>query len=147
MIIISGKRETETVHHQNRYQSGFTLIEVVIAIAIGAMILAAVLVFVPTVQENRRDSQRKDNIAKIVSTVEQYASDNGGGNPTAAQLNARLTSDNSIRDPNTGTTVQVTSGSCPSGATAVGTYIYQAATGAASYKVCTLLESGSVSTN
>lgn len=60
---------------------GFTLIEIVIVIAIAALILVGVLLAVQGAQKNRRDSQRKNDASRIAAQLEQYASNHSGTYP------------------------------------------------------------------
>lgn len=66
---------------------GFTLIELVIVLAIGALVIAGVILAIGGAQQNRRDSARRDDLGKIVSKLENFASNNRGCYPgmTAAQ--------------------------------------------------------------
>jgi len=56
-------------------QSGFTIIEVLIVLAIGALIILAVLLAVPALQNNQRNSQRKSEASRIAAAAVQYYSD------------------------------------------------------------------------
>jgi prepilin-type N-terminal cleavage/methylation domain-containing protein len=57
---------------------GFTLIEIVVVIAIAALILAAILIFVPQAQKSQRDSDRRSAAAKTVSKLTECASNQNG---------------------------------------------------------------------
>ena len=89
-------------------KKGFTLIELVIVLAIAALILAAILIAVSGAQKSRRDTQRKDDVTKIVSYLEQSASNNSGNYPTGVGVGAFNTSylptaTSKIKDPSSGT--------------------------------------------
>src|SRR5688572_16591515 len=57
-------------------KKGFTLIEVVLVLAIGGLIfLLAFLAFQQT-SRNRRDTQRRSDVRKIVAEVENFSVDN-----------------------------------------------------------------------
>ena len=133
---------------ESRREAGFTLIELVVVVGIAALILVGVLVFVPTVQQSRRDNARKDALNKIASQVERYASDNSGTYPTQANVAAALNGTSylaNIRNPNTGAAITVAGGSCA--APALNTYNYQApGAGSNPYQVCTRLESNAITT-
>jgi prepilin-type N-terminal cleavage/methylation domain-containing protein len=87
---------------------GFTLIELVIVIAIAALILAAVLFAVIGAQSSRRDAQRKTDAGTISSYIQQAASNYSGnlpaepGGETKAKFNAHYITGNSLDDPSTG---------------------------------------------
>ncbi len=88
-------------------KKGFTLIEIVIVLAIAALILAAVLIAVSGAQKSRRDTARKNDIAKILSYVEQSASNNSGNYPgqtggaALASFNANYLTNSSMKEPQT----------------------------------------------
>lgn len=63
-------------------QKGFTLIELVIVLAIAALILAGVLLAVSGAQKSRRDTQRKNDLSNVAATLESYASNKQGAYPT-----------------------------------------------------------------
>ena len=72
---------------------GFTLIEIVIVLAIAALIILVVLQAVASAQRAQRDTARKDEAGRMVSLLEQYASNNGGVYPlTPAAADAMLVS-------------------------------------------------------
>ena len=100
-------------------KKGFTLIEIVIVLAIAALILAGVLIAVAGAQTSRRDTQRKDDMGKIASYIEQFASNRGGNYPTAAadytSFNTQFITANNLTDPTTGTAYALTN-AAPTGA-------------------------------
>lgn len=53
-------------------QRGFTLVEIVIVLAIGALILAGVLIAVLGAQQSRRDDQRKKDLTMLVAKLTPY---------------------------------------------------------------------------
>lgn len=65
-------------------KKGFTLIEIVIVLAIAALILAGIFVAVSGAQESRRDEQRKNDNGSIASLLEQSASNFNGNYPGCA---------------------------------------------------------------
>lgn len=69
-------------------EEGFTLIEVVIVLAIAAMILIAVFIAVSGANKARRDSQRQGDASRFLAAIEQNASQNSGTYPTVAVFNA-----------------------------------------------------------
>lgn len=62
-------------------KKGFTIIEVVLVLAIAGMIFLVVFLAVPQLQESRRDTQRRSDVARIMSQLESYASNNNGNYP------------------------------------------------------------------
>lgn len=64
-----------------RETKGFTLIEVVIVIAIGALIIMVVLQAVSNAQQSQRDSTRRQEASQIAAALESYAANNQGSYP------------------------------------------------------------------
>lgn len=94
-------------------QKGFTLIEIVLVLAIAGLILLMVFLAVSGAQRSRRDTQREEDAGRIASQLEQYASNNSGDYPgTAAALGTfvtnYLTPTTDYQDPSTGATYKLT---------------------------------------
>jgi prepilin-type N-terminal cleavage/methylation domain-containing protein len=60
---------------------GFTIIEVMIVLAIAGLIMLIVFLAVPALERTSRNTQRKNDAAAIASAISNYASDNAGGLP------------------------------------------------------------------
>jgi prepilin-type N-terminal cleavage/methylation domain-containing protein len=58
-------------------QSGFTIIEVMIVLAIVGLILSIFFGAVPQLQASRRDSQRKSYIGRLVNAEDEYLKNSG----------------------------------------------------------------------
>lgn len=69
--------------HTNSKRSlgGFTIIEILIVLAIAGLILTMVFIAVPQLQRNTRDTQRQDLASRLSSELGTYASNNGGVYP------------------------------------------------------------------
>jgi prepilin-type N-terminal cleavage/methylation domain-containing protein len=67
---------------QKRKDSGFTIIEVLIVLAIAGLILLIVFLAVPALQRNARNTQRKDDVAAVLGALNEYVNNNGGTIPT-----------------------------------------------------------------
>lgn len=65
---------------------GFTIIEVVLVLAIAGLIFLMVFIALPALQRNQRDTARKNDVSTIASAVTTYTSNNRGTFPTAANL-------------------------------------------------------------
>jgi prepilin-type N-terminal cleavage/methylation domain-containing protein len=61
-----------------RRKKGFTLIEVVLVLAIAGLILAMVMIALPALQKAQRNTQRKNDLSLIVSQMEKWRSHNPG---------------------------------------------------------------------
>lgn len=89
-------------------EQGFTLIEIVIVMAIAAALILVVLLAVGGAQRARRDTQRRGDASAYTAALDSYAANNGGVYPaTGTGLTATYFSRN---DPTTGSpyTVQAT---------------------------------------
>ncbi len=72
---------------QELKQKGFTIIEVVLVLAIAALIFLMVFIALPALQRNQRDQARRTVVGKIASAVTTYQSNRRGVSPTTgAQL-------------------------------------------------------------
>ena len=66
-----------------RQVKGFTIIEVLIVLAIAGLILTIVFIAVPQLQRNTRDSKRQSIASRLSTELQAYASNNGGSFPFA----------------------------------------------------------------
>ncbi len=64
---------------------GFTIIEVLIVLAIAGLILLIVFLAVPALQRNSRNNGRKNDISRIAAGVNEFVSNNNGTLPTNVQ--------------------------------------------------------------
>lgn len=60
---------------------GFTIIEVMIVLAIAGLILLIVLLAIPALQRNSRNTQIKNDASALVGAISTFASDNDGAIP------------------------------------------------------------------
>lgn len=73
--------------------SGFTIIEVMIVLAIAGLIMVIVFIAVPQLQRNQRDNTRQNTVNRLKAEIETYAGNNqgqypfGGPNGTPANQN------------------------------------------------------------
>lgn len=63
---------------------GFTLIEVVLVLAIGGLIFLLAFVAFQQVSRNRRDTQRRTDAARLISEIQNYSADNNSAAPAAS---------------------------------------------------------------
>jgi prepilin-type N-terminal cleavage/methylation domain-containing protein len=75
-------------------EKGFTIIEVVLVLAIAGLIFLMVFIALPALQRNQRDTQRKQDLSLVTTSLTQYQSNNRNSLPadTSAAWNAFLTS-------------------------------------------------------
>lgn len=86
---------------------GFTIIEVLIVLAIAGLILAIIFLAVPALQRNSRNTAIRSDAAAVLAAVNDYIANNQGGLPLATV------------SPQTGPVICVGTGSgatCPTGA-------------------------------
>jgi prepilin-type N-terminal cleavage/methylation domain-containing protein len=65
----------------SKNKQGFTIIEVVLVLAIAALIFLMVFIALPALQRNQRDTQRRSDVGRVVSQIEQYKTNNKGAVP------------------------------------------------------------------
>jgi prepilin-type N-terminal cleavage/methylation domain-containing protein len=65
-------------------REGFTIIEVMIVLAIAGLILLIVFLAVPALQRNARNTQRKNDAGSLVSAISEYIDNNNGSLPNTA---------------------------------------------------------------
>lgn len=85
---------------KNKVQ-GFTIIEVLIVLAIAALILLIVFLAVPALQRNSRNTQIRNDAATLLGYVNDFAANNNGAIPTDI-----------CYDANTGNVGMTISGTC-----------------------------------
>jgi prepilin-type N-terminal cleavage/methylation domain-containing protein len=99
---------TSKLKSQNK---GFTIIEVVLVLAIAGLIFLIVFLALPQLQRSRRDTQRRNDVGRILAELENFASNNNGDYPAnAAAIEAsggfkeRYLSGVTLEDPSTNST-------------------------------------------
>lgn len=80
---------------KQRKQDGFTIIEVLIVLAIAGLILLVVFLAVPALQRNSRNTQRRTDVAAVLGAVSEFANNSNGTLPvTDGTVNASFTNAN-----------------------------------------------------
>ena len=64
--------------NQNLTKKGFTIIEVVLVLAIAGLIFLMVFLALPALQRSQRDTQRKQDVAMVVTTLHNWKANNKG---------------------------------------------------------------------
>ena len=62
----------------NSTRNGFTIIEVVIVLAIAGLIFLMVFLALPALQRSQRNQLYKNNLSLVISALQNYRSNNGG---------------------------------------------------------------------
>jgi prepilin-type N-terminal cleavage/methylation domain-containing protein len=84
---------------------GFTIIEVLIVLAIAGLILLVVFLAVPALQRNSRNTQRRTEASNYLAAVSEWSNNNGGKVPVSADMTeiASLVKLSSMKAPTTTT--------------------------------------------
>ena len=82
--------------NQNSTKKGFTIIEVVLVLAIAGLIFLMVFLALPALQRSQRDTQRKQDVAMVVTALHNWKANNQGRG-YASMGNSVLTP---LTDPN-----------------------------------------------
>jgi prepilin-type N-terminal cleavage/methylation domain-containing protein len=88
---------------QKNKEKGFTIIEVVLVLAIAGLIFLMVFIALPALQRNQRDTQRKNDISRVQTAIQNFQSNNRNKLPSfdAAFVSGYLTTGgDSFADPN-----------------------------------------------
>lgn len=72
---------------------GFTIIEVVLVLAIAGLIFLMVFIALPALQGGQRDGSRKNDASAVLSAVNTYISGNRGKFPTTTALSGDTAAD------------------------------------------------------
>jgi prepilin-type N-terminal cleavage/methylation domain-containing protein len=69
--------------YQQRKNLGFTIIEVMIVLAIAGLIMLIVFLAVPALQRTSRNTQRTNDAAGALQAINEYVTNNGGSLPAS----------------------------------------------------------------
>lgn len=87
-----GKVEVKVMSKQELKQKGFTIIEVVLVLAIAALIFLMVFIALPALQRSQRDTARKSDVGIVAGAVQSFQSNNRASTwPTTPQLQTYVT--------------------------------------------------------
>ncbi len=148
----------EALRAKRGHRKGFTIIEVMIVLAIAGLIMLIVLIAIPQLQRNQRNSARRDIVGRVKTEIDTYAGNNNGKIPTsAADLSGfatRYLTGVNIKDPKTGTDLTPTLVTSTAVDTVQGTLRYKTAQtcdgesivggSARQYAMWTTLEGGAI---
>jgi prepilin-type N-terminal cleavage/methylation domain-containing protein len=66
---------------KGKAKSGFTIIEVVLVLAIAGLIFLMVFIALPALQSSQRNTQREDDLSRFLTAITDYQSNNSGQLP------------------------------------------------------------------
>ena len=72
---------------QTNDQRGFTIIEVVLVLAIAGLIFLMVFIALPALQKGQRDTQRRSDLGRISTQINSYTTNNRGAIPQGLTTN------------------------------------------------------------
>lgn len=82
-------------NHKQPNQKGFTIIEVLIVLAIAGLIMLIIFLAVPALQRSSRNTQRRNDVASLLGAVSEYSNNNNGALPsTSGTFSAKFTNVN-----------------------------------------------------
>lgn len=131
---------------QTDNKKGFTIIEVVLVLAIAGLIFLMVFIALPALQRSQRDTQRRNDLSRMQTAVQNYQTNSRGSLPTnwtTFKAQYLIVGGDTFTDPN-GNDYTITAGAAPASASfnAGSPTIY-----AASGSVCNPSGSGGLLTN
>ncbi len=100
---------------------GFTIIEVVLVLAIAGLIFLVVFLALPALQRGQRDNQRKQDLGRLMSQVVAYQANSQGVLPNGSwdgtfKTNYLTVGGASFADPSNGATYTITQQALTTGA-------------------------------
>ena len=111
-------------------KKGFTIIEVVLVLAIAGLIFLMVFIALPALQRSQRDTQRRNDMSRFMSQLSSYQTNNSGKVPANQNAYTKFVTDyltvggDTFQDPSTGATYVIkgyqvcSTADCPTGANA-----------------------------
>lgn len=104
---------------QKNKEKGFTIIEVVLVLAIAGLIFLMVFIALPALQRNQRDTQRRNDLSRAITAVTNYQTNNRNKLPVSPsdwvslRTNYLQIGGDSFDDPSRGTYVFKVPGQTP----------------------------------
>ena len=78
----NNNKNTKPKLSSNPTHKAFTIIEVVLVLAIAGLIFLMVFIALPALQRNQRDTQRKNDMSRVLTAINSYQSNNKGNIPS-----------------------------------------------------------------
>lgn len=108
---------------QKRKEGGFTIIEVLIVLAIAGLIMLIVFLAVPNLQRSARNTTNKNDASSVEGAISEFVSNNDGTFPTSVTgtgtvtLSATGATNNTVKVNGSTAVTTVTTGTATVGAT------------------------------
>ena len=83
----NNNKNTKPKLSSNPTHKAFTIIEVVLVLAIAGLIFLMVFIALPALQRNQRDTQRKNDMSRLKTAIDNYKSNNKGQLPDVSYMN------------------------------------------------------------
>ncbi|NCU43918.1 type II secretion system protein [Candidatus Saccharibacteria bacterium] len=71
-------------------RQGFTIIEVVLVLAIAGLIFLMVFIALPALQRNQRDAQRRQDMSRLKDAIERHKVNNRGQLPVFSSVDNNI---------------------------------------------------------
>lgn len=96
---INHRKENMVSRNNIKHKRGFTIIEVVLVLAIAGLIFLMVFIALPALQRSQRNTQRRDDYSMLVTAVNNYMASNNGKIGNLLKSGATTVDPNSNLDP------------------------------------------------
>ena len=93
-----------------KFSLGFSLMELLVAVSIIAILVSVAVTAYSTGQKKARDNRRKGDLKEVQNGFEQYYADNKGSYPATCSLTATYLPNGMPTDPKTGTAYTAVTG-------------------------------------
>lgn len=80
-----------------KVKKGFTIIEVVLVLAIAGLIFLMVFIALPALQSSQRNTQREEDLQRVLTAVTNYSGNNSGRLPFTIEDGGVVLDDNFVR--------------------------------------------------
>lgn len=75
---------------QIKKEKGFTIIEVVLVLAIAGLIFLMVFIALPALQRSQRDQQRRNDLSRAQTGIQNFQTNNRNALPPANEMNGKF---------------------------------------------------------
>lgn len=90
---MASSRKTMSKKKKVDEKGGFTIIEVVLVLAIAGLIFLMVFIALPALQRSQRDTQRRSDLARVSTAITNFQTNNNGKLPDTGNVEAQADDD------------------------------------------------------